>query len=154
MRKLTRSQKAAISRYSNNSGETIDVDIERHSRICSVCRHPLSTMIDEAFLQWISPSMIVEEFKLSSRNALYNHAHVLKLFERRDRSLRFALGNIIEQADSVQVTAQDIIRAVYAYAHINDEGMWIQPVPQLFANATRNVTLPSTPNGVENDANR
>ena len=38
MRKLTRQQKAAISRTVTECFEKVDVDIERHSRICSICR--------------------------------------------------------------------------------------------------------------------
>jgi hypothetical protein len=37
------------------------------------------------------------------------------------------LGHIIEQADRVNVTARDVIQAAYTYAHVNDDGMWVQP---------------------------
>lgn len=128
MRKLTRKQKAVISRSAIAYVEKVEVNVERHRRICSVCRHPLVALIDEAFLQWVSPYTIVEQFHLPHRAVIYHHAHVFKLFELRDRTLRRALGNIIEQSDRVRVTAQDVIRAAYAFAHINDEGLWFQPV--------------------------
>jgi hypothetical protein len=128
MRKLTRTQKAAISRSAIAYAEKIEVNVERHRRICSVCRHPLVALIDEAFLQWVSPYTMVEQFNLPNRAVIYHHAHVFKLFDLRDRTLRRALGNIIEQSDRVRVTAQDVIRAAYAFAHINDEGLWFQPV--------------------------
>jgi hypothetical protein len=128
MRKLTRTQKAVIYRSAIDYVERIEVDVQRHRRICSVCRHPLVALIDEAFLQWVSPYTIVEQFNLPNRAVIYHHAHVFKLFDLRDRTLRRALGNIIEQSDRVKVTAQDVIRAAYAFAHINDEGLWFQPV--------------------------
>jgi hypothetical protein len=53
--------------------------------------------------------------------------HAFKLFDLRDSSLRFALGHIVEQADRVSVTARDVIQAVYTYAHVNDQGLWMQP---------------------------
>jgi hypothetical protein len=37
------------------------------------------------------------------------------------------LGHIIEQADRGNVTARDVIQAAYTYAHVNDDGMWVQP---------------------------
>lgn len=128
MPKLTRQQKAAISRTVTECFEKVDVDIERHSRICSICRHPLAALINESFLQWMSPYSIIEQFHISSRGVLYHHAHVFNLFELRDRTLRRALGNIIEQSDRVRPTARDIINAACAFAHINEEGMWVQPV--------------------------
>lgn len=128
MRKLTRQQKAAISRTVTECFEKVDVDLERHSRICSICRHPLAALINESFLQWISPYSIIEQFKISSRAVLYHHAHVFNLFELRDRTLRRALGNIIEHSDRVRPTVRDIINAAHAFAHINEEGMWVQPV--------------------------
>jgi hypothetical protein len=123
MRKLTRQQKAAISRTVTECFEKVDVDLERHSRICSICRHPLAALINESFLQWISPYSIIEQFKISSRAVLYHHAHVFNLFELRDRTLRRALGNIIEHSDRVRPTVRDIFNAAHAFAHINEEGM-------------------------------
>ena len=69
----------------------------------------------------------MRKYGLKSRATIYHHAHALKLFAQRDRTLRFALGHIIEQADRVNVTARDVIEAAYTYAHVNDEGLWVQP---------------------------
>ncbi len=126
MNKLTRAQKAAITQCATAILEAQEQDPARH-RLCEVCKHPACFLIQEAFLQWTSPEVIMKKYGLKSRATIYNHAHALKLFARRDRTLRFALGHIIEQADRVNVTARDVIQAVYTYSHVNDDGMWVQP---------------------------
>jgi hypothetical protein len=127
MNKLTRAQKAAITQRATEILEAQEQDLARHRRPCEVCKHPACFLIQEAFLQWTSPEVIMKKYGLKSRATIYNHAHAFQLFARRDRTLRFALGHIIEQADRVNVTARDVIQAVYTYAHVNDEGMWVQP---------------------------
>jgi hypothetical protein len=127
MNKLTRAQKAAITQRAAEILEAQEQDLARHQRLCEVCKHPACFLIQEAFLQWTSPEVIMKKYGLKSRATIYNHAHAFQLFARRDRTLRFALGHIIEQADRVNVTARDIIQAVYTYAHVNDDGLWVQP---------------------------
>jgi hypothetical protein len=127
MNKLTRAQKAAITQCATEILEAQEQDLARHQRLCEVCKHPACSLIQEAFLQWTSPEAIMKKYGLKSRATIYNHAHAFQLFARRDRTLRFALGHIIEQADRVNVTARDVIQAVYTYAHVNDEGLWVQP---------------------------
>jgi hypothetical protein len=103
------------------------VDIAQHRRKCSVCRHPKRAAIEEAFLQWREVSNITREFHLPGRTALYRHARALGLFARRSRNLRFALGLIIEQAESVAPTAEAIVHAVRAYTRVTDAGEWVEP---------------------------
>jgi hypothetical protein len=126
MNKLTRAQKAAITKCTTEILEAQEQDPARH-RLCEVCKHPACFLIQEAFLQWTSPEVIMKKYGLKSRATIYNHAHAFQLFARRDRTLRFALGHIIEQADRVNVTARDVIQALYTYARVNDDGMWVQP---------------------------
>jgi hypothetical protein len=127
MNKLTRAQKAAITNCAAEILDTQEQDLARHRRLCEVCKHPACFLIQEAFLQWTSPEVIMKKYGLKSRATMYHHAHAFRLFARRDRTLRFALGHIIEQADRVNVTARDVIQAVYTYAHVNDDGLWVQP---------------------------
>ncbi len=101
--------------------------LERHARKCSVCRHPKREYIDEAFLQWRSPQTIMHCFDIKSQTTLYHHAHVHKLFAQRNRNLQFALANIIEGADTRHFTTGEILDAVRALAHINEDGRWIHP---------------------------
>lgn len=97
-----------------------------HSRECSICRHPERDRIDQEFVEWGAVGSIAAAYRIQ-RRAIYRHAHATNLFERRNRDLRFALGRIIEQAQTVQVTADSIVRAVRLYACLNDGGEWIGP---------------------------
>ena len=144
MNKLTRAQKAAITQCATEILEAQEQDLARHRRICEVCKHPACFLIQEAFLQWTSPEVIMKKYGLKSRATIYHHAHALKLFAQRDRTLRFALGHIIEQADRVSVTARDVIQAAYTYAHVNDDGMWVQPASKSEIVVSKNEAASST----------
>ena len=144
MNKLTRAQKAAITQCATEILEAQQQDLARHQRLCEVCKHPACFLIQEAFLQWTSPEVIMKKYGLKSRATIYNHAHAFQLFARRDRTLRFALGHIIEQADRVNVTARDVIQAVYTYAHVNDDGLWVQPASQSEVVVSKNDAASST----------
>jgi hypothetical protein len=97
-----------------------------HSRECSICRHPERDLIDQDFLHWTNVDSIATAYRIQ-RRAIYRHAHATNLFERRNGDLRFALGRIIEQAGTVPVTADTIVRAVRLFACLNDDGDWIGP---------------------------
>jgi hypothetical protein len=144
MNTLTRAQKAAITKCAAEIIENQEQDLARHRRICEVCKHPACFLIQEAFLQWTSPEVIMKKYGLKSRATIYHHAHALKLFAQRDRTLRFALGHIIEQADRVSVTARDVIQAAYTYAHVNDDGMWVQPASKSDIVVSKNEAASST----------
>jgi hypothetical protein len=100
-----------------------------HARRCSICRHPDRDSIDGDFLHWTPIASIAQTYRLD-RRALYRHAHATGLFRGRNRGLRFALGHIIEQAQSVEVTADSIVRAVRLFACLNDQGEWVAPPPR------------------------
>lgn len=128
MKKLSRAQKTTLARLAAAACiEDEEQHLSHHKRHCEICKHPACLFIQEAFLQWISPDTIMKKYDLKSRATIYHHAHAFKLFERRDSTLRFALGHIVEQADCVNVTARDVIQAAYTYAHINEQGLWMQP---------------------------
>ena len=82
----------------------------------------------------------MKKYGLKSRATIYHHAHAFQLFGGRDRTLRFALGYIVEQADRVNVTARDVIQAAYTYAHVNDDGLWVQPASKSEIVVSRNET--------------
>jgi hypothetical protein len=98
----------------------------RHERRCSICSHPDRAEIEADFIEWSAPADIAREYGVT-RNAIYRHARGAGLFASRDRNLRFALGRLIESADAVQPTADSIVRAVHAFARINDQGQWVEP---------------------------
>src|SRR5271156_7157591 len=127
MRNLTRSQRSTLANHPSNSHETKQVNLKYHRLRCEICRHELCQQIEEAFLQWRSPSVIMHCFGIKTETAIYHHAHALGLFNLRNHSLSHALGIIIERADTVNPTTQDVLRAIYALAHINDQGQWVHP---------------------------
>jgi hypothetical protein len=121
--------------------------LARHRRVCTICAHPQREAIDEAFLQWQSPAHIIKGFKLASRTSVYRHAHATGLYDRRSRNTRFALGVLIEQAQRVQPSAGDIVRAVHAFCRINDRGEWVEPARQVIRYSQE---LPGTPETAPN----
>jgi hypothetical protein len=146
MRNLTRPQKAALSKQPSTSGATRQVNLKYHRLRCEICRHDLCQQIEEAFLQWRSPKVIMHCFGIKTETSIYHHAHALGLFDLRNRSLSHALANIIEEVDTVRPTTQDILRAVYALAHINSEGQWVQPT-----NKSEVVHLTSPPQSIASE---
>lgn len=90
-----------------------------HSSQCSICRHPERAEIERAFLDWTSPGRIAREYDLGCRTTIYRHAHALGLFARRERSLRFALGRLIERVDEVRPTAASVVSAIRLMAKLN-----------------------------------
>lgn len=100
--------------------------LSRHKRKCTICQHPQRDQIEQEFLQWRSPRTIAAFYKLTER-AVYRHAHARRLFERRGNNLRFSLYHILEQAEHVPATPNSIIEAVRVFAHITDDGRWVNP---------------------------
>ena len=49
-------------------------DLERHSRKCTICRHPDRDAIEHDFLHWCHPVDIAEEFGLADHSSIYRHA--------------------------------------------------------------------------------
>jgi hypothetical protein len=138
LNKLTRAQKGAITKCAAEIIETQEQNLARHQRLCEVCKHTVCFLIQEAFLQWTGPEVIMKKYGLKSRATIYHHAHAFRLFARRDRTLRFASGHSIEQADRVNVTARDVIQAAYTYAQVNDDGLWVQPASESEIVVTKN----------------
>jgi hypothetical protein len=146
MRNLTRSQRSALSNHPSNSRETKQVNLKYHRLRCEICRHASCHLIEEAFLQWRSPSVIMHCFGIKSETTIYHHAHAFQLFDLRDQGLRHALGNIIEEADTLRPTTRDVLRAIYALAHIDSEGQWVRPTNKSEVVVSNN-RMPAAPSG-------
>ncbi len=115
----------------------------RHDRKCCVCRHPERDEIEKEFLRWRSPERIAKDFAIANHSSIYRHAHATGLFAQRATHLKLSLSPLIERAVTVPVTADSIIRAVIAFAHIDDEGKWVNP-PKHVIHESRN-TDPTAP---------
>ena len=76
----------------------------------------LRAEIEEDFLNWVGPGRIARRYRIS-RDAIYRHAHAVRLMERRQRNIRAALERIIEHADKVKPNASAVVSAATAYAN-------------------------------------
>jgi hypothetical protein len=101
--------------------------IERHSRKCTICRHPERESIDESFLHWRSPATIMHCYAIPSETTIYDHAHAFNLFAQRNRNLQSALANVVEDIDRHRFTGSEMLDAVRALAHLNEDGRWVHP---------------------------
>jgi hypothetical protein len=97
-----------------------------HQRHCKICSHPDRAEIEADFAEWAHPEDIVREYHVS-RASIYRHARAAGLYARRKYNLTFALGRLIERVDHIRPTADCIVRAIHAFARINNLGQWIEP---------------------------
>jgi hypothetical protein len=102
------------------------IDLVRHKTRCSICSHPDVQEINQAFINWTSPTEIIREFQLGDKSKLFRHARACQLYEKRERNLRFALGKLIERASEVQLTASAVVQAYATLAKLNANGMWVE----------------------------
>ncbi|HEV3482017.1 MAG TPA: hypothetical protein VGR97_06765 [Candidatus Acidoferrales bacterium] len=103
--------------------------LSHHARHCTICHHPERQAIEEEFIHWHRPKSIASDHAVGARS-VYRHARALGLFERRAIHLRDALGHIIEKAENASITADTVVRAVYAHAHLSPSGQWIKDAPR------------------------
>lgn len=107
------------------------VSLGRHRRTCTICAHPERFEIEQAFVTWVSPATIAQQYGLADRASVYRHAHALQLFPKRQQNVRAALERIIERVGDVEVTASAVVAAVQTLAKINAAGRWIDPTEQV-----------------------
>ncbi len=108
-------------------------DLALRARKCTICQHPQREEIEEEYAYWGHPGTIVRRFGLSHRSILYRHARATRLNEVRAYNLRTALSHIIERSAITKPSANDIVHAVRAYAHLNGKGKWEEPVRKIMA---------------------
>jgi hypothetical protein len=92
------------------SQSTSAVSLGRHAHQCTICSHPNLDEIEQAFVNWASPSELAREYSVS-RDAIYRHARALSLIDVRRRNIRAALERIIERAGEVEVNATAVVSA-------------------------------------------
>ncbi len=112
--------------------------VERHSRKCKICNHPERDLIEAEFLEWSHPEQIARDFKISY-SAIYRHARVLGLIERRRQNLCPAVEKVIESVGYVdQPSAYVILRAVRTLACLTGARQWTEPsTTHVVINATQ-----------------
>jgi hypothetical protein len=98
-----------------------------HRIKCRVCAHPKRDDIEQDFLRWRCPEKLARDYDIADHSSVYRHVHATGLYSRRRERVRDALESFIERAREVQPTASEVIRAIYAYCHINDSGQWVEP---------------------------
>jgi hypothetical protein len=100
---------------------------ERHARKCVICNHPRREEIEAAFLSWLSPRVIVSEFRLDFPRYLYRHAHATGLYQLRRFKLSCAAERVVEHVGSVRPNANAVLRAIRVSCSIDDHGNWREP---------------------------
>ncbi len=81
------------------------INLNHHSAHCAICHHPEREAIDQAFLHWQRSSSIAHEFELGDRRVVYRHARAFGLYQQRASRSRRSLEFIMEQAETVEATA-------------------------------------------------
>lgn len=119
----------------------VRVPVSHHERLCLICRNPLREAIEEEFIHWHSVQDIAEHYGIEPRT-IYRHAKAVKLYEQRDRNLRFALGHIIQRAQTVRANADSVIQAVHHFARINRDGQWVNPPTHVIVSSGSSVPEP------------
>ena len=100
--------------------------LARHIRKCAICRHPQREQIEDDFIRWYDPWTIVEDYELPSRSCLYRHVEARGLLARRRRNLRGVAERILENVDSAVITANAVLHAMRLFAHITEDGQWLE----------------------------
>src|SRR5690348_7912454 len=99
----------------------------RHARKCAICNHPQREAIEDDFFRWDDPVRIYEEYHLPSISSLYRHAEATGLLARRRRNLRGVAERVLEYVDDAKVSGNTILRAMRIFAHVTEDGQWIEP---------------------------
>ena len=107
------------------------LQLVKHQKNCKICAHDRREEIECEFVNWTSAAAIAKAFALKDRATVYRHAHATGLFGKRQRNLRSALEKIIERVGEVEVSASAVVAAVQAYAKINAQGEWVEPVERV-----------------------
>jgi hypothetical protein len=98
------------------------VNLGLHQAQCTICLSSCRQEIEELFIDWVSPDLIIKQFTNLSRDCVYRHAKAWGLFDKRKKNLGRALEKIIERADYPSMTGSQVISAIRTYAKLNRLG--------------------------------
>jgi hypothetical protein len=97
-----------------------------HARHCSICNHPEREGLEEEFLRWENPYNTALDYGVKER-AIYRHAHALRLYDKRERNVKYALGHVIQRLDSIDISSDAAIRAVRLFTRLTGQGEFVEP---------------------------
>jgi hypothetical protein len=121
-------------------------DLERHARKCVICQHHEREHIEQDFVAWLRPGSIARNYGIPHRNYIYRHARATGLLDVRRINTRASLELLIENADTVEPSAEAVIQAVRALACLNERGEWHNPPSHVIVSSGGRVNVP-LPNG-------
>ena len=87
---------------------------QRHQSQCSVCSHPQSQELEEAWLDWGSTTLLAEKYGLS-RDCIYRHAHRLGLYRERQNRIKRLYEKVLERLDTVKFSVSDLAKVLKEY---------------------------------------
>jgi len=119
------------------------ISLGRHARKCFICNHPDREAIDDEFTRWRDADSIRCEYLLPDRSCLYRHAKALGLIARRRRNLRGVAERILEHVDNSSTTASAVLRAMRLFAHISENGEWLEPPKRTIVTHVHSYALPA-----------
>jgi hypothetical protein len=145
---------AADSPYGEAATEPLKrrASVDRHERKCGVCRHPEREAIEQDYLDWRSPETIARDYGIADHSSIYRHIRATGLRAKRNAPARRMLESIFERGVTGPITGSTIIRAVWAYTHLNDSGEWVEPpkVARVVRKSSQAATSNRQPERLEN----
>jgi len=144
-----RTQRTAAAASSNSSDAAARLKqqaraaaLTRHRRRCVICHHPELEEIEAEFIRWANPRDILHDYQLPSRSAIYRHAEATGLLARRRRNLRGVSERILECVTNASPSASSVLRAMRIFAHITEDGQWIEPAKRAIVTHVHSVADP------------
>jgi len=116
--------------------------LTRHRRRCVICHHPELEEIEAEFIRGTNPRDILHDYQLPSRSAIYRHAEATGLLARRRRNLRGVSERILECVTNASPSASSVLRAMRIFAHITEDGQWIEPAKRAIVTHVHSVADP------------
>ena len=93
--------------------------IDRHRRLCKVCKHPELAEIEEDYINWLDVATICKKYGVA-RDNVYRHVRAFNLDKKRDENYKGYLTRIQERSLKASKTnASDGINAAKLKAQID-----------------------------------
>jgi hypothetical protein len=115
-------------------------NLARHARKCSICNHAQREAIEDDFFRWDDP--------------LYRHAEATGLLARRRRNLRGVAERVLENVDDAKISGNTILRAMRIFAHVTEDGQWIEPPKESLVTHIHKFEQPAPPSPISNNSQR